>query len=232
MKEPVDPLLDEVVLLVIDVGRPEIGVMGEGVDADQPVVFEGDVLAELGEGFGIGRAGAVELKEAVVPMRGELRARRKEEMPVDLPAVAGRVERQEAGVVPRLPQEDLHERVGGAEGADRDRIGNHRVELDEGDRESLGEDEVLLRHEVKKASDEGIEGLGGRVVGVVVGALAEVGEHGEKLSADVVPVLLAIGDIHAAGVKAQQRISRRGDAAGGPGCWRRDGNRNLLGRHG
>ena len=63
--------------------------MGERVDADDPVVFVGDVLAEVGERRLVGAAVAVAFGEAVVPLRGEGGARAKEELAVDFHLVAG-----------------------------------------------------------------------------------------------------------------------------------------------
>ena len=89
LEQLVDPLLDEVIPLVVDVGGAEVGVVGERVDADDPVVFVGDVLAEVGERGLVGAAIAIALGEAVVPLRGERGAGAKEELAVDFHLVAG-----------------------------------------------------------------------------------------------------------------------------------------------
>ena len=74
---------------MVDVGGAEVGVVRERVDADDPVVFVGNVLAEILQRGLVGAAIAVALREAVVPLRGERGARAEEELAIDFHLVAG-----------------------------------------------------------------------------------------------------------------------------------------------
>ena len=180
LKQPVDPLLDEIIVLVVDVGRAEVGVVRRPQFAHHPVVFVADVLPELLERALVGAVGAVVLEAREIPLGGQGGVGVENHPRVDVDAIAGRVEREEFGEVSRLPEEDPHEGVGRAKLADRGEVGDHRVTGDEGRQVGVARLEVLLRHEVQEVLREAVEGLRRGGIEMLVGDVFEVVEHREK----------------------------------------------------
>ena len=157
--------------------------------------------------FGIGRAGAIELEKAEVPLGCQLGAGRKQQPAVNLHPVAGVVEGQQLGVVPLLLQQHLDERVGRAEGTDRYHVTDHAVEVNEGNCVLLRQDEVFLRHVVEKVLDEVIEGSVVGLVGVVVGDIPQMGEHRQKLGRHQFVLTGLVMLLQLASIKVQQRTT-------------------------
>ena len=159
LDEAIDALFDEVVFFVVDVGRAEIDVVGESVDAGEAVVFVVDVGAKVLEGFGIGTTDAVAFAVTIIPEGRKGGIGIKEDFPVEGDAVVDGIQDEEFGEVALLAQEDVDKGVGIAELAHGDDVANGAVEGDHLRGVGIGEGKILHRHEVKEVHDEAVEGL-------------------------------------------------------------------------
>ena len=232
LEQPVNPLLHEIVALVIDVGSTEVGVVGEGIDADQAVVLVGDVVAKVLQRDLVGTAVAIALQEAEIPLGRQGRARGKEQPAVDLYAIARRIEGEQLREVSLLPEQDPHMGIGIAKLAHRHSVGNHAVQVDKPRCIGIAEDEVFLAEEVEQLLDERVETVRGGHVHRIVGDAPEVIEHLQKLLAHLVKVLFAVGRVEGVDLKTLQRILRRFRGSRGLGSWFRDGWLSFCGGHG
>ena len=89
LEEPVDPLLHQVVVLVVDVRGAEVGVVSRPQFPGHPVVLVADVLPELLERRPVGAVRPVVLEAGEIPLRGQGRIRVEDRPRIDVHAVAG-----------------------------------------------------------------------------------------------------------------------------------------------
>ena len=104
LDQSIDALLDEVVLLMIDIGSAEVDVVAQSVDSSEAVVFVVDVGAEGLKGEGVRASDSIAFAEAVVPESGEGWVGVEEEFAIKGGAVVKVIEDEEFSEVALLPE--------------------------------------------------------------------------------------------------------------------------------